>query len=135
MEEWQTLIHLWANSKGWWETFPGGDVCEEIVRCRQMEYRTLLDVPTTNYIAAKLALVHSEVSEALECLRDGDMNLRVRNQVGTDDKPEGFESELADVIIRVLDLSEALGMDMGQAMVIKMRYNEERKHKHGGRAI
>ena len=49
-------------------------------------------------IPAVLALVHSEVSEALEAFR-------------IDDK-ENFIEELADVVIRVLDLSEGLEMDI-----------------------
>jgi len=56
-------------------------------------------------------------------------------RIGEGGKPEGFESELADVIIRVLDLAEALGMDMGKTMAAKMKYNETREHKHGGRAL
>lgn len=56
--------------------------------------------------AAKIALIHSEASEAFECLRDGDITLRFEGQK---QKPEGLAAELADVVIRCMDLAEALG--------------------------
>ena len=39
--------------------------------------------------------------------------------------------ELADVLIRVLDLSRYLQYDIGQALIDKMKYNETRPKKHG----
>ena len=125
MEDWQTFIQEWAKSKGWWEGFKGGNVGKSASVTQDVQR------DANNYVASKLCLVHTEVSEAMEALRDGDMELRI----GEGGKPEGFESELADVIIRVLDLAEALGMDMGKTMAAKMKYNETREHKHGGRAL
>ena len=69
-------------------------------------------------------------SEALEALRDGDFG-----SIREDGKPEGFDSELADVVIRVFDLAEAVGINLGAAIIDKMRYNETRPYKHGGRKL
>lgn len=80
-------------------------------------------------IAAKLALVHSEVSEALEEVRIRDPRVVV---VRGDGKPEGFASELADVIIRVFDLAEACGVDIEDAVLTKHAYNLKRPYRHGG---
>lgn len=139
MEEWQANIAAWAHDKGWWGGFPGGDIALLIERQRDTQrvsggLRNPANVehPDANYIAAKLALIHSEVSEGLEALRDGDLALRIDPERG---KPEGLESELADIIIRTLDLAEALGMDMGTTMAVKMAYNEGRPHKHGNRKL
>jgi NTP pyrophosphatase (non-canonical NTP hydrolase) len=68
-------------------------------------------------IAEKLALIHSEVSEALEDTRD-----RNWDHIG---------EELADVIIRVLDLTHHLNIDIHTEVMKKMRKNEKRPLKHG----
>lgn len=46
-------------------------------------------------------------------------------------KPEGVASELADVIIRVLDAAAAWGLDMDRAVRDKVRYNATRETLHG----
>lgn len=81
-------------------------------------------------LSSKLALIHSEVSEALEEIRDPSSRLHVLGK--TDEgKPVGFPSELADIIIRTLDLAYAVGVDMDEAVRTKMAYNATRPVKHG----
>lgn len=116
IKDWQKEINAWAREKGWW---PGEDY--------NPNSNNFLH---TLVISSKLCLVHSEVSEALEALRDG----MIRN-VTISGKPEGLEVELADTVIRILDLAEWLGLDIEAAMQCKMDYNREREHRHGGRAI
>lgn len=70
-----------------------------------------------------VALMHSELSEALEADRKGlkDDKLPTR---------DGREVEFADLIIRVLDTAAALGLDIAGAVIEKNRYNRKRKdHK------
>ena len=82
-------------------------------------------------IAEKLCLIHSEVSEALEVLRD--------NYFGTDEesadliRKTDISEELADIVIRVLDLAEYLDIDINEAIDYKMDYNKRREYKHGKR--
>ena len=82
-------------------------------------------------IPEKLALIHSEVSEALEDHRSGNLALKYDD---ADHKPVGFMSELADVVIRVLDLAGDIDPDeFVEALLSKMSYNETRPYKHGKR--
>lgn len=71
-------------------------------------------------IPVALALIHSEVSEALEADRKGDR--------------ENFVEELADVCIRIFDLCGLLDIDLQKAIHEKMNKNRMRSYKHGGKA-
>lgn len=72
-----------------------------------------------------IALVHSEVSEALEEHRAGEP---------WDEKIPDFKGvtvELADAIIRIMDLAAGLNMKVGEAIVAKTVYNMKRERLHG----
>lgn len=77
-------------------------------------------------VGEKLALIHSEISEALEAHRKTEM-LEDEHVPGYDN----FDIELADAIIRIVDLAGRLHIDIGGAVVEKMRYNQGREWKHG----
>ncbi len=48
-------------------------------------------------------------------------------------KPVGFPSELADILIRCFDLAGYLGIDLDEAVRVKMAHNATRPHRHGGK--
>lgn len=98
-EDMQEKVHLNAVNKGWWESDRSdGEI---------------------------MALIHSEISEALEAMRkDPDM---------MDEKcPEfkNIEVELSDVIIRVMDYAGRKNLDIAGALLAKHEFNKTRPYKH-----
>ena len=88
-------------------------------------------------IPVKLVMIHSEVSEALEEYRNTPPECEVSHLYykGSSDKPEGFGVELADIVIRVLELAEMVGADLTDLILTKMEYNESRPYRHGGKRV
>lgn len=97
---------------------------------------------------AELGLIDTEVSEAIEEVRHGRaMTETYYPSKGASDspfeksdafgpfKPEGVPSELADVIIRTLDIADAYGIDIGAAIIEKLNHNATRGLHHGGKAL
>lgn len=80
----------------------------------------------------QIALMHSELSEALEEHRDGKSFTDVYYK---GDKPSGIPIELADVVIRIFDTCGYYGIDLEAAIIEKMNYNKSRPYKHGGKSI
>ncbi|NHN33513.1 hypothetical protein G9U52_27230 [Paenibacillus sp. S3N08] len=79
-----------------------------------------------------IALMHSELSEALEDHRNG----RGLQEVYFEgEKPCGIPVELADTVIRIFDTCGHLGIDLETAIRIKMDYNATREIRHGGKKL
>jgi NTP pyrophosphatase (non-canonical NTP hydrolase) len=92
-----------AKAKGWWE------------------------LPDFN-VGEKIALMHSELSEALECIRNREPDMQIVNG-----KPEGMTVELADVIIRICDLAGHMNLPLEEALRVKLAYNLTRPYRHGNK--
>lgn len=95
----QEEVHGIAEEKGWWD-----------------EERNQAEI---------LCLIHAEVSEALEALRNGNptsYNIRTHRQL---------TEELADVVIRVMDYAGGVNLPVAHAIIEKMEYNATRKYRHG----
>ncbi len=68
----------------------------------------------------RFALMHSEISEAMEAHRKGLMSDHLF-------KRTGVEEELADALIRIFDYCGDNDIDIGGALVEKMQYNRQRE--------
>jgi hypothetical protein len=91
------LCHAQAVSGGWWHNLKTGE-------------------PIERNVGECLALIHSEISEALEAHRKNLMDDKLSMR-------KGFEVELADAVIRIFDLAGAQGLDLGGALTEKLEYN------------
>ena len=107
ISELQVEVHENAKAHGWWETPP-----------------TPIEL---------LMLIVSELSEALEELRHGSKVTEV--YFANDGKPEGFLIELADVVLRIMDLCEYYKLNLERACIDKHKYNLSRPYKHGGKTL
>lgn len=111
----QKEIHDNNAVAGWWTDLETGQNLAEEARKRTRLGKAL--------VAEKLCLVHSEISEAME---------GARKNLPDDKLPHRpmIEVELADAIIRILDLGGALDLDLEGAIAEKRAYNAKREdHK------
>lgn len=119
----QIRCHSASHAAGWWTDAATGRDLAAAARAPE----TARDPFIMFLLGTKIALVHSETSEALEGLRTGEADKHLPHR-------SSLEVELADAMIRIADLAGALGLDLGGAIVEKMAYNLERAdHKVSAR--
>ena len=77
-----------------------------------------------------LMLAVGELTEAHEEFRSGHGFTEVYYRE-SDNKPEGIATELADLLIRVLDTAGKYKIDIAAAVAEKHGFNKTRPYKHG----
>jgi NTP pyrophosphatase (non-canonical NTP hydrolase) len=88
------------------------------------------DINNKHAFAAYIALAHSELSETLEAYRD-----KQWSETRKDGKPVGVGPELADVVIRVLDMCDRWEINIAYEIERVLNYGWTRPYQHGGRTL
>lgn len=141
-----------SESKGFWDSYNninflsiGYMYATPLSKETKEEYREA-------EIAKKLALIMSEVSEALEARRGGkkanreefdnkiayakefcskEFQQKEFQEAFKDNIKDSFEDEMADAFIRLVELCAKLGIDLEWHVEQKMKYNATREKMHG----
>lgn len=124
----QQKVHSNAVQHGFWGPVGTNETTGDVVLLGGFPDPMLTNIPT------KLMLIVTELGEAMEAWRDaGKESTSPDLSAVYDDKgkPEGFGVELADAVIRIMDLCEYLGIDLGELIALKHNYNVSRPFKHG----
>jgi NTP pyrophosphatase (non-canonical NTP hydrolase) len=108
IEDMVAFCHSLAHAKGFWDNKEG-----------RYDYQS-------RNVGELIALIHSELSEALEGHRKDSMDDHLPNR-------KMLEVELADAVIRIFDMAGGLSLDIGGAIIEKLKYNLGRPDKHGKR--
>ncbi len=109
-------VHKTAVEKGFWD-HADADHREWAQGLKRLQRGHSFQGTNPSIVPEKLMLVVTEVSEAMEAYRDDDH--------------AAFVEELADTVIRILDLAAYTCSDLDRAVVVKMEKNKLRPHLHG----
>ena len=117
----QHRVHISALSKGWWKDY---NLIWDTLNKALPDNKELRQALRLAWLMSKLNLVSSEIGESTEGLRTGEL---------PDDKIPQYSStvaELADVIIRIMDLAGHESWPLAEAIIAKIKYNATRPYKH-----
>lgn len=105
--------HKTALKHGFYDDYM--DVCEHLSKADQPKAMRTVE---RDFVLSQLAKIASEVGECVDVIQK---------------KPdyEGLAEELADIVIRTMDLSAFIGYELGTHIAMKMAKNETRPYKHG----
>lgn len=119
----QDWAHGVNRANGFWEELEElGGILSKVgrVELRERLFREI--------VLGRLALIHSEPSEAVEAVRKQNPNVWLSTE------KDSLTSELAGTIVRCMDLAAWLGLPLAEAIVAEVNRNSKRGYMHGGKA-
>lgn len=116
LDELSDVAHDNAVKHGFYDEYSDmSDIYDALTR---LDKPDLMKSVTRDMTLAQLAKIAGEVGEAVEAIQK-------------DKVPDDFAEELADIIIRTIDLAAFACLSIGEAVAKKMAFNESRPYKHG----
>jgi len=114
--DWAYVVHKLATQKGWHDDESNTDA-------------------EPAYISRAVALLHSEISELYEAFRNGTLHNTCdkMKELPPEKALTNLEEEVADIIIRTLDMAARLRVDIDKAINCKHEFNRTRPLRHGGK--
>lgn len=149
----QRQIRAWAIRKGWRNTshltrsfgddmaLIASEVSEALEAFRifgrthdkWVSYTVEVEHPTIGAVKFK-DMTREQLMVLLDCDTEEELDDMIED-LGLDAKPEGVASELADVAIRLFDVCEQYEIDLESEIDYKMKHNDTRAYKHGGKHL
>ncbi len=125
-EEMQAAAHANSRAKGFYDD---DDIITSGVEMSNKDFMAI----RRRLILARLAMIGSEVGEAVDAIRKSDVNVTAFMVRSVDGVLEGTEhgNELADIVIRTMDLAEYMGINLWAEIQAKHAYNLTRERQHG----
>lgn len=112
LDELTEVVFKQNQAMGWWTNLETGE-----------DLTSKLGEKPKRNVPEMLCLIHSEVSEAMEGHRKNLMDDKLPHR-------PMLEVELADAVIRILDMCGGIGLDLQGAIYEKLAYNAQREdHK------
>lgn len=144
------LAHESAKEKGFWDDFD--NMINKMKNLPKHFTDNDIDRIKLAFFNEKISLITSELGEATNSIRIdkrsqlNEENIKVLLNLLKEDNGEikfkgsylthvkdTFEDEIANAMIRLLDLCYKMGIDIERYILLKMEYNKLRSTKHGKR--
>ena len=148
IKDWQEKINAWAIRKEWrgpnatprplgidlmlWVT----EVAEAF-ECLRITDEPLAEWRSYSVVKDEVKfenLTYGQLGVLLDCDSYSELDALIE-ELGLIPKPEGWAWETADLLIRIFETCEEHGVDIEPYVEAKMKYNETRELRHGGKLM
>ena len=128
-------VHENAVNHGWWD---GERELPELIALMHSELSEALEEyrngkPMVYNVCGMIPARMQSIKDMLPCRRDACPDWHGGTCEDMCHKPEGVAVELIDCIIRILDCMGKMGLDVEKLLEMKHEYNVTRPYKHGGK--